>query len=104
MKKYGKQFSLILLGEGVIAFILVGGLVTLCLWKVCGNIPVSLAGGLVFGAIASATDPAATINVLWEYRTAGILTTTVIAIVALDDALAMFLYGLGNKCIKSADR
>ena len=96
MKKYGKQFSLILLGEGVIAFILVGGLVTLCLWKVCGNIPVSLAGGLVFGAIASATDPAATINVLWEYRTAGILTTTVIAIVALDDALAMFLYGLGT--------
>ncbi len=96
MKKYGKQFSLILLGEGVIAFILVGGLVTLCLWKVTGNIPVSLAGGLVFGAIASATDPAATINVLWEYRTAGILTTTVIAIVALDDALAMFLYGLGT--------
>ena len=96
MKKYGKQFSLILLGEGVIAFILVGGLVTLCLWKVCGNIPVSLAGGLVFGAIASATDPAATINVLWEYRTAGILTTTVIAIVALDDALAMFLYGFGT--------
>ncbi len=96
MKKYGRQFSLILLGEGILAFLLVGTLVALILFKVTANFPVSLAGGLVFGAIASATDPAATINVLWEYRSAGILTTTVIAIVALDDALAMFLYGLGT--------
>ena len=96
MKKYGKQFSLILLGEGIFAFLLVGTAVTACLYWVTGNLLVSLAGGLVFGAIASATDPAATINVLWEYRSAGILTTTVIAIVALDDALAMFLYGLGT--------
>ena len=96
MKKYGRQFSLILLGEGILAFLLVGTAVSLVLFKVTGNFSVSLAGGLVFGAIASATDPAATISVLWEYRSAGILTTTVIAIVALDDALAMFLYGLGT--------
>lgn len=96
MKKYGKQFSLILFGEGILAFILVGGAVTICLWWVTGSLLTSLAGGLVFGAIASATDPAATINVLWEYRAAGILTTTIIAIVALDDALAMFLYGIGT--------
>ncbi|KQC16396.1 MAG: hypothetical protein APR56_07600, partial [Methanosaeta sp. SDB] len=50
----------------------------------------------VFGAIASATDPASTIDVLWEYRARGALTTTLIAIVALDDALAMTLYGLGT--------
>jgi CBS domain-containing protein len=34
--------------------------------------------------------------VLWEYKTAGILTTTIIAIVALDDALAMTLYAVGT--------
>jgi Kef-type K+ transport system membrane component KefB len=56
----------------------------------------SLAGGIVFGAIASATDPASTMDVLWEYRSKGVLTTTIIAIVALDDALAMTLYGLGT--------
>jgi len=48
---------------------------------------------LVLGAIASATAPAATVNVLWEYKTRGPLTSTVLAIVALDDALALLLYG-----------
>jgi len=96
MKKYGKQFSLILLAEGILAFLLVGSAVTGILYWITGSLAVALAGGMVFGAIASATDPASTINVIWEYRAAGILTTTVIAIVALDDALAMFLYGLGT--------
>jgi len=57
---------------------------------------ISIAAGVVFGAIASATDPASTIDVLWEYRSAGVLTTAIVAIVALDDALAMTLYGLGT--------
>jgi CBS domain-containing protein len=48
--------------------------------------------GLVFGAIASATAPAATVNVLWEYKTRGPLTAAILAIVALDDALALLLY------------
>jgi CBS domain-containing protein len=60
------------------------------------NIPIAIAAGIVFGAIASATDPASTIDVLWEYRSLGILTTSLTAIVALDDALAMALYGLGT--------
>jgi len=70
--------------------------ISFILMIVSHNIQVAIAGGLVFGAIASATDPASTLNVLEEYRTAGILTVTVIAIVALDDALAMTLYGLGT--------
>jgi CBS domain-containing protein len=48
--------------------------------------------GLVLGAIASATAPASTVNVLWEYKTRGPLTAAVLAIVALDDALALLLY------------
>ncbi len=96
LKKYGHQFSAILLAEGILAFLLVGFSVGFILMIVSHNIQVAIAGGLVFGAIASATDPASTLNVLEEYRTAGILTITVIAIVALDDALAMTLYGLGT--------
>ena len=96
MKKYGKQFSAILFGEGVFAFVLVTVSVSLILYIFTKNFAASLAGGIVFGAIASATDPASTINVLWEYRTKGVLTTTLIAIVAMDDALAMTLYGLGT--------
>jgi Kef-type K+ transport system membrane component KefB/CBS domain-containing protein len=95
-KKYGKQFTAILLGEGLLAFFLVGLPSTLIVYLICHSLPVALAAGVVFGAIASATDPASTIDVLWEYRTAGVLTTAVIAIVALDDALAMTLYALGT--------
>ncbi len=96
LKKYGKQFSAILLTEGLLAFILVGFSTGVLLYFTSNNFNIALAGGIVFGAIASATDPASTLSVLQEYRAAGILTTTVIAIVALDDALAMTLYGLGT--------
>ncbi|RKY23333.1 MAG: hypothetical protein DRP83_09415, partial [Planctomycetota bacterium] len=95
-KKYGKQFMAILLGEGLTAFMLVGLSTGLFVYFVMGNASVGLAAGIVFGAIASATDPASTIDVLWEYRSRGVLTTGLIAIVALDDALAMTLYGLGT--------
>jgi len=95
-KKYGKQFTLILLGEGLAAFLLVGIFSTLIVYFVCHSWVTAIAAGIVFGAIASATDPASTIDVLWEYRSAGVLTTAIIAIVALDDALAMTLYGLGT--------
>jgi Kef-type K+ transport system membrane component KefB len=95
-KKYGRQFTAILMGEGLAAFFLVGITSTIIVYLVCHSWINALAAGVVFGAIASATDPASTIDVLWEYRSAGVLTTAIVAIVALDDALAMTLYGLGT--------
>jgi len=95
-RKYGRQFAAILLGEGVTAFLVVGTGTFLLLLQVLPDWTLAAAGGVVFGAIASATDPASTIDVLWEYRARGVLTTSVTAIVALDDALAMTLYGLGT--------
>ena len=95
-RKYGKQFAAILIGEGVAAFILVGAGSFIFLHVIGAPFVAALAGGIVFGAIASATDPASTVDVLWEYRSKGVLTTSITAIVALDDALAMTLYGLGT--------
>jgi Kef-type K+ transport system membrane component KefB/CBS domain-containing protein len=95
-KKYGKQFTAILLGEGLAAFFLVGLASTGIVYLVGHDWIMAIAAGIVFGAIASATDPASTIDVLWEYRSAGVLSTAIVAIVALDDALAMTLYGLGT--------
>lgn len=95
-RKYGKQFTAILIGEGLAAFLLVGLASTGIVYLVIHDWVMAIAAGIVFGAIASATDPASTIDVLWEYRSAGVLTTAIIAIVALDDALAMTLYGLGT--------
>ncbi len=102
-RKYGRQFFIILFSQGFGAFFLViAGASALAWFFLPSIIPdivgcwerlqISLAMGLVLGAIASATAPAATVNVLWEYKTKGPLTTAVLAIVALDDALALLLY------------
>ena len=95
-KRYGKQFFGILLGEGIGAFVLVGAATGLFGFVLTHNVALSVVLGIVMGAISSATDPVSTIEVLREYRTRGVLTTAVIAVVALDDVLALMLYGLGS--------
>lgn len=89
--KFGRQVIAILLFEGLAAFLLVGGacFLVLCYFY---DWHMALAVAVVFGAICAATDPASTMNVLWEYKTRGPLTTMLTAIVALDDALALILY------------
>lgn len=96
MKKFGKQFIGILLFESVTPFFIVGILVTAVSYIFTQNFVVSLAMGLVLGAICSATAPAATTDVLVEYRTRGPLTTTVYGIVAMDDAVALILYAVAS--------
>lgn len=95
-KKYARQFITILIFEGIAGFLLVALSSFLIIYLITNNLTVSIAVGLVFGAIASATDPASTIDVLWEYRAKGVMTTAIIAIIALDDALAMTLYGISS--------
>ena len=95
-KKYGKQFFVILCSEGIAAFILVAVFTGFVAWHFTGNLRTSVAIALVLGAIASATAPAATVNVLWEYKTRGPLTSTVLAIVALDDGLSLLLYSFAS--------
>lgn len=99
-RKYARQFFAILLGEGLMAFLLVAISTGLFLYVIFHNLSLAFAAAIVFGAVASATDPASTIDVLWEYRSLGVLTTSITAIVALDDALAMILYGLATGLVK----
>jgi Kef-type K+ transport system membrane component KefB len=95
-RRFGKQFTAILIAEGVLAFLLVGAGATFICLLFGMETRLALAVGIVLGAISSATDPASTIQVLWEYKSRGMLTTAVTAIVALDDALALTLYGIGT--------
>ncbi len=96
--KFSRQVIDILLFEGLAAFMLVGVLSFAITWYF-SDWKTGLAVGVVFGAICAATDPASTMSVLWEYKTRGPLTTMLIAIVALDDALALILYAI---CISVA--
>lgn len=95
-RRYGKQFTTILLTQGLCAALMVGGVTFAVAFWGTGDLKLATAVGLVLGAIASATAPAATVEVLREYRARGILTTTTLAIVALDDALAVALFALAS--------
>ena len=92
-KKYGKKFLTILFCEASLAFFLVAIATTL----ITGKIYL----GILLGALASATAPAATVDVIWEYKARGILATTIFAIVAMDDAFALILYGFSKVYAKS---
>ena len=60
----------------------------LCL---CGfDVPMSL----TLGAIATATAPAATLMVVRQYKAKGELTSTLLPVVAMDDALGLMVYSI----------
>ena len=99
IKKYGKQFVSILLFEAITPALVVGGIVTLVVWLFTKDIAHAVSLGLILGAICSATAPAATTDVLAEYRTRGPLTTTVYGIVAMDDAVALVLYTIASTIV-----
>ena len=95
-KRFGRQFIIILIAEGVAAFLVVGALAGVVTYLIKPDVQLATAVGLLLGAISAATAPAATIRVLREYKTRGALTQTVFAIVALDDGLALVLFGIAS--------
>lgn len=88
IRRLGKSIIFILFFEAFGAFALVGAGVF--------AITRSLHTALIFGALASATAPAATVDVLAEYDAKGPLTTTLLAVVGLDDALSLVLYSIAS--------
>jgi Kef-type K+ transport system membrane component KefB len=61
----------------------------------------SLSTALLFGALSSATAPAATVDVLAEYDAEGPLTTSILAVVGLDDAMALVLFSISATVVES---
>ncbi len=86
LRRLGKSIIFILIFEALGAFTLVASGVYL--------LSRSLPTALIFGALSSATAPAATVDVLAEYDAKGPLTTTLLAVVGLDDALSLLLYSI----------
>ena len=56
---------------------------------------------LLFGAIASATAPAATLMVVREYRAKGIFTNTLLGVVAIDDAWCLIIFAFSLAVAKA---
>lgn len=80
------------LGEVSGAFLAVLAAVLL-LGMTVADLPLS-AFALVLAAVAPATAPAAIVAVVHQYRARGLLTTTLLGMVAIDDALGIFIFAL----------
>ena len=78
-------------GISITAAIMPWFLVTVAFWLFFKQ-PFYIA--LVFGAIASATAPAAVVMVTQEYKSRGDFTDTLLGVVAIDDAWALIIFGL----------
>jgi Kef-type K+ transport system membrane component KefB len=87
-KKLGKSITYIVLIQALGAFFMVTIAVLLLGYE--------LYIALLLGAIASATAPAATVMVIKEYNAKGPVTSMIMAVVGLDDALALILFSLIN--------
>jgi len=88
LRRLGKSIVVIVIFEAFGAFVLV----TLAVLGITHN----LSQALILGAVSSATAPAATMMVLQELRARGVLTTTILSVVAMDDAIALILYAFAS--------
>ncbi len=55
---------------------------------------------IMLGAIAAATAPAQTIMVINQYKAKGSLTSMLLSVVAIDDAVALIAFGLATTIVK----
>ena len=86
LKKVGKAPVIIAIMEGLFAILVVDAALILT-----GH---DVRFSLVLGAIASATAPAATLMVVRQYNAKGPVTSTLLPVVAIDDAVALMGFGI----------
>ncbi|ENK1242763.1 cation:proton antiporter [Clostridium sporogenes] len=92
IKKLGKPIFIIAFFEATLAFAAVT-IITLILGE-------KIYTALILGAVASATAPAATVMVLKEMKAKGPLTTTLLGVVAVDDAICLMIYSVASSLAK----
>lgn len=92
VKAIGKQAAIVSTSAAVLATILVGG--GLLVFHVFMPDVVSVPTALIMGAIAAATAPAATLMVIKQYKAKGPVTTILLPVVALDDAIGLIVFAV----------
>ncbi|MBQ7296276.1 MAG: cation:proton antiporter [Clostridia bacterium] len=93
LKKTGKQATVIGIFQAVITTLLVDG-VLIGFHFILGEDKLPLSTAIILGAIASATAPAATLMVVRQYKAKGKLTSLLLPIVALDDAVGLIIFAV----------
>ena len=92
LKKIGKQATIIGILQAVVTTIVVDVALIAVHFIIPDKFP--LPAAIVLGAIASATAPAATLMVVKQYKAKGPVTSTLLPVVALDDAVGLVLFAV----------
>ncbi|OJV65843.1 MAG: potassium transporter [Clostridiales bacterium 38-18] len=92
IKQLGKSIFIIAFFEAFGAFLMV----TAASFAITKNIAISL----ILGAVSAATAPAATVMVLREQNARGPLTSTLLGVVAVDDAICLVIYAMAASIAK----
>jgi Kef-type K+ transport system membrane component KefB len=92
LRKFGSMIIWITLFEATTAFVVVGSVAMLVLHATGESWNMSLALGLIYGSFACATAPAGTVDVIKQYKASGDMTTTLYAVLGLDDIFALLIF------------
>lgn len=92
LKKTGKQATIIGIVQAVVATVFVD--IALIITHFIIPDKISLPAAITLGAIAAATAPAATLMVVRQYKAEGPLTSLLLPIVALDDAVGLIIFSV----------
>ena len=101
LKKIGKQATIIGILQAVITTLLVDAVLIGLHFAMQDVLPLSVA--ITLGAIASATAPAATLMVVKQYKAKGSVTSILLPVVALDDAVGLVLFAISFGVARSLE-
>ena len=104
LKHIGKQATIIGIFQAVFTTLVVDAALIGLHFIIPEKFPLEAA--IILGAVASATAPAATLMVVKQYKAKGPVTSTLLPVVALDDAVGLVLFsvsfGIANAISKEA--
>ena len=93
LKETGKQATVVAFTQALAATLLVD-IALIALHFILGGDKLSISAAIMLGAIATATAPAATLMVVKQYKAKGPLTSILLPIVALDDAIGLVVFAI----------
>lgn len=104
IKHIGKKATIIGIFQAVFTTLVVDAALITLHFIIPEHFPIEAA--IILGAVASATAPAATLMVVKQYKAKGPVTSTLLPVVALDDAVGLVLFsvsfGIANAISKDA--
>ena len=92
LKHIGKQATIIGIFQAVFTTLVVDAALITLHFIIPDKFPIEAA--IILGAVASATAPAATLMVVKQYKAKGPVTSTLLPVVALDDAVGLILFSI----------